>query len=350
MNPVFSTEFSPAYAAPLIGQFRTHDSDFKVDEQMDIPLSGQGEHLWLHVRKTGSNTDWVAGQLGRCAGIKEVDVGYAGLKDRHAVTTQWFSLQLAGKPDPDFSSLPPEIEILHSTRHDKKLRTGALTANHFQLVLRNIEGDLEHAKRIIELINTRGVPNYFGEQRFGIGRNNLDKALSWFKGEFRPKQRHQMGLYISSARSWIFNHILQERVKQDNWYTRLAGDAFVLDNSHAWFTDDDSDNLMQRLEQGDIHPSGAMWGEGELATVGAMRELEVQQAEYFPEFCAGLIKNRLKQERRALRINVNNLEYLLLDQSTLQLNFTLPAGAYATTVLAQLGRFQDARTVLQSSE
>lgn len=346
MNPLFSTQFIPAYAAPLTGQFRTHNSDFKVDEQMDIPLSGQGEHLWLHVRKTGANTEWVAGQLARCAGIKEVDIGYAGLKDRHAVTTQWFSLQLAGKPDPDFSTLPSEIEILQSTRHDKKLRTGALTANHFQLILRNVEGDLAQAKAIIELIKRRGVPNYFGEQRFGIGRTNLNKALDWFNGEFRPKQRHQMGLYLSAARSWIFNHILQERVKQGNWYTRLEGDAFVLDNSHAWFTDDNSENLMQRLDQGDIHPSGAMWGEGELPTLSTMQQLEVQQAEQFPEFCKGLIKNRLKQERRALRINVKNLEYLVLDDSTLQLNFTLPAGAYATTVLAQLGRFIEAGKVV----
>lgn len=342
MNPLFTTEFISAYAAPLTGQFRVQRRDFKVDEQMDIDLSGQGEHLWLQVRKTGSNTDWVAGQLARCAGIKEVEVGYAGLKDRHAITTQWFSLQLAGKPDPDFSPLPPEIEILQSQRHDKKLRTGALTANHFELILRNVEGDLEQLKPIIEKIKIRGVPNYFGEQRFGNERNNLTKALAWFKGEFRPKQKHQMGLYLSAARSWIFNHILQARIQQNNWSTRLEGDVFVLEDSHSWFVDDGSENLMQRLDQGDIHPSGALWGEGELPTQSLMRALELQQADFFPGFCAGLSKQRLKHDRRALRVMVKNLEYALLDQQTLQLNFTLPAGAYATVLLEQLGRFSSA--------
>ncbi|MBK8452449.1 MAG: tRNA pseudouridine(13) synthase TruD [Thiofilum sp.] len=342
MNPLFTTEFIPAYAAPLTGQFRVQHSDFKVNEQMDIELSGQGEHLWLQVRKTGSNTDWVAGQLARCAGIKELEVGYAGLKDRHAVTTQWFSLQLAGKPDPDFSALPAEIEILQTQRHDKKLRTGALTANHFELVLRNVAGDLEQIKPIIEKIKIQGIPNYFGEQRFGNERNNLTKALAWFKGEFRPKQKHQMGLYISAARSWIFNHILQARIQQNNWYTRLAGDVLVLEDSHSWFVDDGSESLIQRLEQGDIHPSGALWGEGELPTQSLMRALELQQADGFPEFCAGLNKQRLKHDRRALRVMVKNLEYALLDQQTLQLNFTLPAGAYATVLLEQLGRFSSA--------
>ena len=339
MNPLFSTSFIPAYAAPLTGQFRVNHSDFKVDEQMDIALSGQGEHLWLQIRKTGANTDWVAGQLARCAGMKEADVGYAGLKDRHAVTIQWFSLQLAGKPDPDFSQLPAEIEILQSTRHDKKLRRGALTANHFELIVRHIEGDLDAAKVIIEQIKHQGIPNYFGEQRFGNERNNLTKALAWFKGEFRPKQRHQMSLYLSSARSWIFNHILQERIKQGNWNTRLAGDVFVLDNSHSWFLEDGSDSLAERLAEGDIHPSGALWGEGELPTQGLMRELELQQAELYPTFCAGLMKQRLSQERRALRINVKQLEYSLGEANTLQLNFTLPAGAYATVLLEQLGQF-----------
>ncbi|WP_020559156.1 tRNA pseudouridine(13) synthase TruD [Thiofilum flexile] len=339
MNTLFSTEFIPAYAAPLTGQFRVHHSDFKVDEQMDITLSGQGEHLWLQVRKTGANTDWVAGQLARCAGIKEMEVGYAGLKDRHAVTTQWFSLQLAGKPDPDFSALLPEIEILQSTRHDKKLKRGALTANHFQLIVRDIEGDVAQATAIIEQISKQGVPNYFGEQRFGNERNNLTKALAWFKGEFRPKQRHQMSLYLSAARSWIFNHILQERIKQGNWNTRLAGDVFVLEDSHSWFLDDGSESLAERLSQGDIHPSGAMWGEGDLPTQGLMRALELQQADYFPEFCKGLIQQRLAFERRALRVNIKNLHYEVLDTHTLQLNFTLPAGAYATVLLEQLGQF-----------
>lgn len=147
--------------------------------------------------------------------------------------------------------------------------------------------------------------------------------MAWFKGEFRPKQKHQMGLYISAARSWIFNHILQARIQQNNWYTRLAGDVLVLEDSHSWFVDDGSESLIQRLEQGDIHPSGALWGEGELPTQSLMRALELQQADGFPEFCAGLNKQRLKHDRRALRVMVKNLERCLIRSTNLAIKLHL---------------------------
>ncbi|MEZ5451689.1 MAG: tRNA pseudouridine(13) synthase TruD [Thiothrix sp.] len=339
MTDYASTRFAQAYPVPLTGQFRTLPEDFIVDEQMDIDLSGSGEHLWLQVRKTGANTDWAAGQLARCAGIPAKEVGYAGLKDRHAVTTQWFSLQLPGMADPDFSALPPEIDILQQQRHDKKLRRGALAANRFILTLRECSGDFAEAQAICQQIALHGIPNYYGEQRFGHNFGNLKKAANWFKGESKPKQRNQRSLYLSAARSWIFNHILSERVRQGNWNQRLPGDVFTFADGNSWFADDASPELEQRLAVQDIHPTGALWGRGELATQAQTGELETEQAALFPVFCAGLEKQGLKQERRALRIKVGEIGFEVVDSSTLRLAFELPPGAYATVLLDQLGTF-----------
>ena len=331
--------FASAYAAPLQGRFRIEPADFQVDEQMDIALSGSGEHLWLLVRKTGANTDWVAKQLAMCAGVAAKDVGYAGLKDRHAVTTQWFSLQLPGIADPDFSVLPAEITVLQAVRHDKKLKRGALTANHFQLVLREVRGDLAEAGTIWQQIGTGGVPNYFGEQRFGHGFGNLRKAEVWFSGSFKPKQRNQRSLYLSAARSWLFNHVLSARIAQGNWNQATAGDVFMFDGGQGWFVDDGSADLQARVAAQMIHPTGMLWGRGELSSQQAIAELEGTVAAQFPVFCAGLEKQGLKQERRALRVRVTTEAFEVLGDATVRLAFSLPAGAYATVVLAQLGQF-----------
>lgn len=337
--------FARAYAAPLTGQFRVQPEDFIVNEQIDIALSGIGEHLWLQVRKTGANTDWVAGQIARCAQVPASEVGYAGLKDRHAVTTQWFSVQLPGKADPDFTNLPPEIEILQQQRHDKKLRRGALLSNQFILTLRNCSGDLPVAQAICAEISQRGLPNYYGEQRFGHNRGNLTKAQRWFEGSFTPKQRNQRSLYLSAARSWIFNHVLSARIQQHTWDQRLDGDVFMFEGGSAWFADDASSELSTRLAAFDLHPTGVLWGRGELPTQGSMRTLEAREAAQFPIFCAGLEKQGLKQERRALRIKVADLAFNQVDTTTVRLSFSLPAGAYATILLEQLGQFSMADKV-----
>lgn len=336
------TQFKQAYAAPLKGILRSKPEDFIVEEQCHIQPSGQGEHLWLQVRKTGANTDWVAGQLAQIAGIPKKDVGFAGLKDRHAVTTQWFSLQLAGKADPDFSNdLPEGVEILQAIRHDKKLKRGALTGNRFVLTLRDVQGDMAQAQTIIEQIKQQGIPNYFGEQRFGHDRNNLNRAQDWFEGKFRPKSRNLKSLCLSAARSWLFNHILSKRIEQGTWNQRMAGDVFMLEGSHSCFADDGSDELTQRLQEQDIHPTGAAWGRGSLTSQADVLTLETEVVEPFSAFCQGLEKNGLQQERRALRIKLSDITLESLESDVIRLSFELPAGAYATVVLAQLGEFTE---------
>lgn len=310
---------------------------------MPVTLSGEGEHLWLQVRKIGANTDWVATQLARAAGVAARDVSYAGLKDRHAVTTQWFSVQLPGKADPAWQGLPDEISILQQQRHNKKLRRGALSANHFTLTLRDCQGDWAAAEAVCAQIRAQGLPNYYGEQRFGHDFGNIHKAQAWFAGQFKPKQRHQRSLYLSAARSYLFNAILAERVRQATWQQRVPGDVFMFADGASWFTDDASEGLDDRLAAQAIHPTGALWGRGDVPTQDVARQLELEQVAPFTDLCTGLEQHGLKQERRALRVNVPDLSLRPLateqGKADLQLQFTLPPGAYATVLLAQLGNF-----------
>ena len=339
--------FHSPYQAAGTGIIRNTSEDFIVNEIPSFKPSGEGEHLWLHIRKTNSNTDWIAGQFARLLDVKKHDVGFAGLKDRHAVTTQWFSVYLPGQVIPDLNNrltepLADSIEILEQTRHIKKLRRGTLKGNQFTIIVRDFSGDKSRLNETIENIKQRGLPNYFGVQRFGHKTNegtygNIDKATAWFMGEMKkPKNRNQRSLYLSASRSWIFNHILSRRVEDDTWDKPVKGDVYMLDGSHSWFLDDGDESIVQRVEQLDIHPSGALWGRGRLGSAQETLALEKELADQFPVLCQGLEKNGLKQERRALRIKVGDLAYQWLDDTSLELSFALPPGSYATVLLDQL--------------
>lgn len=209
----------------LSGIIRSHTSDFKVDEKFAFEPSGEGEHALLHIKKEDTNTDWLARQISQLAGVRKVDVSYAGLKDRNAITTQWFSVWLPGKPDPDWSLLNSEnIEVLTSCRHNRKLRRGSLRGNQFTLIVRQVEGNSSDLEKRINIIKQNGVPNYFGKQRFGIDGRNLDKAEIMFAGK-REKDRFKRSIYLSAARSAMFNDILSQRVEMNKWADAIAGDV-----------------------------------------------------------------------------------------------------------------------------
>ncbi len=336
------TEYSvdwPRTAPPLAsGILRVTPEDFVVTEVLTIPLSGSGEHVWLKVRKRGWNTDRVAQQLARAAGVPRRDVSYAGLKDRNAVTTQWFSVQLPGRDAPVWAEiLPPEIEILESVRHGRKLQTGALAGNSFDIVLRECSGDRAALARRAQDISARGVPNYFGEQRFGHNGANVERALAMFAGKFNTRDRHLRGIYLSAARAFLFNQVLAQRVRQATWDQGLEGEAFVLHGSHSFFAAAGvDDTLVARLKSGDIHPSGPLWGRGEPLTGSLVRFLEDAIVARDSALAQGLEAAGLRQERRALRLLPQELTLQWLDESALRIAFQLPAGCYATTLLREL--------------
>lgn len=338
-------ELAYAYGMPVAaGRLRGVPEDFGVRELPGFALDGSGEHVYLKVRKRGANTDWVARQLAAFAGVAAGAVSYAGLKDRHAVTEQWFSVHLPGRADPDWSSVNnDEYQVLEHTRHSRKLRRGALTGNAFAIVVRELSGTPAELEARWARIRADGVPNYFGEQRFGHGGGNIAAATAWLAGERQVRDRQQRSLYLSAARSLIFNQVLSARVRAGTWATLLAGDVAMLAGSHSIFPVAELDEtLARRAAEGDVQPTGPLWGAGELMTQGAVQALEQTTAAAWPVLSAGLVRADLRQERRALRLRLGEGTLAWLDDSTLRLCFTLPAGAYATTVLRELLTVTDA--------
>ncbi len=327
-----------AYGKPeCSGVIRHCPEDFMVDEISAIEPDGEGEHVLLQIRKRNTNTDWLAKQLARLASVAAKDVSYAGLKDRQAVTTQWFSVRLAGRDEPDWTALNDDnIQLLQVHRHQRKLRRGALKGNRFELLIRELACEPAWLEARLETIKQQGVPNYFGKQRFGIEASNLDRARAMFEGK-RIKSRHQRSLYLSAARSQLFNHVLSQRVEQQSWNQAMAGDAMLLAGSNSYFTIDAlDDEIRQRVETFDIHPSGILWGRGRSETQAEAAKMEADLVEQFPLFCEGLEKAGLKAARRALRVLPEKLEWTYRsEQQQLALSFELPAGAYATVVLRE---------------
>ena len=325
----------------LSGKIRSKPEYFQVDEIQQFFPSGSGEHVWLHIKKTGENTDWVAGLLAKIAEVPRKDVSYAGMKDRHAVTTQWFSVQMPGREAPDWQSgLPDSIQVLDEQRHDKKLKRGALEGNAFKLVIKDFQGEESEFKEAVERIKRQGIPNYFGEQRFGREGENITRAQQWFNGEFKVKNRPMRSIYLSAARSWLFNHVLSKRIEQGTWNKAMKGDVFMLNNTKSCFHEKIDDEIIKRIEDKDIHPTGVLWGRGRNLAGLEVATLEGEVADEFNVICDGLERNGLNQERKALRLNVNDLDYSLhTSKAEVVLNFSLPAGAYATAVLSEIGEF-----------
>jgi tRNA pseudouridine13 synthase len=238
-------------------------------------------------------------------------------------------------PDPDFM-------VLNAVRHSRKLRRGALSGNAFRITIRDLDGDPAELAARLERVAATGVPNYFGEQRFGREAGNLERAEAMLSGREKVRDRHQRSLYLSAARSALFNAVLARRVSEASWNVALPGEVLMLAGSHSIFTIAEVDEtIRQRVGAFDLHPTGPLWGAGELRSSGPVRELEEAMAAMLPAFRDGLAAAGLEQERRALRLLVEDARLELPEARTAVLDFRLPAGAYATTVLRELVRPAD---------
>ncbi len=327
-----------AWGDPLgVAGMREQPEDFVVDELPLVEPDGDGEHLLLLVEKRDSNSEWVARQLARVAGIANSSVGFAGLKDRRAVTRQWYSLHLPGKGEPDFSALDDEsIRILEQHRHRRKLRRGALRGNRFRITLRPRSVAQDQVDERLRLIASGGVPNYFGQQRFGRDGSNLDGAAELLvRG--RGVDRHRRGLYLSAARSLLFNALLDQRVADGSWNRLLAGELVSLAGSRSLFVASEIDQeLERRLEMLDLHPTGPLWGESTIAPEGDALVVEQRALAPFTSWADALVAARLSMERRPLRLIPGELEWSWRASDRLTLGFTLPPGGYATAVIAEI--------------
>jgi len=361
----------PQPMTPPIKQalYKAKPEDFVVNERLEVDFTGEGEHLWLHIKKSGINTAYLAKLLSEWANIPLRDVGYSGLKDRQALTTQWFSLRLPKKQKPDSDFAPVDIKehetvkIIAEHWHNKKLNRGTHNANQFVITLRDIEfakdqtlGDKSSVEQHLQTISETGVPNYFGPQRFGFGGNNIREALNLFarplkstssakkKNKRKSAVREQNSMELSAARSLIFNQILAARVQDGSWNTGLNGEVFNLNGSGSIFASEHMDETLQaRLASGDIHPTAVMWGAGNDKVAGDAAELEntvVQQDALLAALATGLEQREVKAQRRALRLPVEDLSWRWADkqdgEQTLVLSFKLTTGSFATSVLASV--------------
>jgi len=336
---------SLAYAwggPPLRGVLKSTPEDFIVEETLFFSADGLGEHDLLHIEKGGANTEWVARGLARFAKVPQVAVGFAGLKDRHAVTRQHFTVQLPGR-QVDWSTLSlAGVTVLSVARHSRKLKRGALSGNGFELCLREIEGDQERAQALLLQLQKHGAPNYFGEQRFGQRGGNLDLARRLFAGEHL--ERSDRAFALSAARSAIFNTVLDKRVREQTWNQIISGDLCNLSGRRAWFGPVEVDaTLEQRCGSGEIHPTGPLWGATPAPTSAVCLELEQHCADAHPELAPGLVAAGVEAERRPLRAIPQHLEWDWQGDGSkeapklaLRLRFALPPGAYATALIREL--------------
>lgn len=320
------------------GLLKSVPEDFIVCEDLGFPLDGEGEHVMVHVRKTGCNTAFVAENLAKFAGIHPRDASYAGLKDKNAVTEQWFCLRMPGKEMPDFSQFVLEgCEILATTRQQRKLRIGSLKGNHFTLVLREIS-DRQFLDVRLEQIKAQGVPNYFGVQRFGRNGDNLRQALRWATDEIRVKERGKRSFYLSAARSAMFNHLVSQRLAQNLYSTVMLGDAMQLHGRGSWFvvTEDELAQSQLRNIAHDIHITAPLPGKGELGTQSQALDFETANLAEYEALWALARQERVDNTRRAINVIPEEMTWSWQDDTTLSLSFFLPAGSFATSVVREL--------------
>lgn len=334
-----------AWGEPVLeAVIRSAPEDFFVEEIDGFEASGSGEHLLLTVEKRSLNTAEAARRIARWAGVAEQAVGYAGLKDRHAVTRQRFSVHLPGREDPGLESLQgDELRVIAQARHAKKLPRGALAGNRFVLTLRQVQGGREAIESRLQRIAAEGVPNWFGAQRFGRGGGNVAAALAMFAG--RRVRRDQRSLLLSAARSELFNRVLAARVRGGSWNAALDGEVWILDGSRSVFGPEPwTADLEKRLAEFDIHPSAPLWGRGMLRSQGEAHALETAALEAADALAlrAGLEQAGLRQERRATRLRPAGMAWDWRGGDVLELRFALAPGTYATTVLEEIGRVRDA--------
>ncbi len=330
-----------AHGAPLgRARLKSEADDFEVEELLGFEPDGAGSHAWLRLRRRDTNTAWLARRLAAIAGVRPVAVGYAGLKDRRALATQWFSVDLAGRAEPRWAeALAAEgVELLACTRHRRKLRRGAHRGNRFVLRLRGLAAaDQAALAARLAAIRRAGVPAYFGTQRFGRDGANLERAAAILLGARRERDRQRRSLALSAARALLFNRVLARRVGEGSWARALPGEVLMLEGGHSVFPCERPDEaIAARLAALDLHPTGPLPGRGGLVPSGEALACERAALAGLEDWLRGLAHAGLAAARRALRVAVHDLDWAGEGKDGLRLSFRLAPGAYATMVVREL--------------
>ena len=317
-------------------RIRALPEDFVVEELPLYAPSGEGGHTFVFVEKVLRNTEEVARDLARAAGVRPAEVGYAGRKDRVALTRQWLSV-----PGLDAAAALalelPGVRVLQAIPHGHKLRTGQLAGNRFALRVRDV-GSLDIAAVEARLADAarHGIANRFGAQRFGRDGDNAERARALLRGERVRGGRRAVRFLVSALQAEIFNEVLDARPLALDVLER--GDIAMRHASGGCFRVEDPAAEAPRLAAFEISPTGPVFGSKVLLPEGipAEREREVLarhgiDLEALPRV-PGL---RLRGSRRSLRVRPEEAT-LEREPDALLLRFRLPPGSYATTVLAAL--------------
>ncbi|MDN3681675.1 tRNA pseudouridine(13) synthase TruD [Vibrio tapetis subsp. quintayensis] len=310
---------------------------FVVKEDLGFEFTGSGEHLMVRIQKTGENTSFVANELAKACDVKSKDVSWAGLKDRHAVTEQWLSVHLPKGDTPDFTAFLqqyPSIKILATDRHNKKLRPGDLIGNEFEVTLSEVT-DIESVLARLEQIKLQGVPNYFGAQRFGNEGNNVSEARRWGRDNVRTRNQNKRSLYLSAARSWIFNHILSARIEAKAFNQLLVGDL-VKENGQLTAIDESNLGAIQSLiTTGEAQLTAALAGDNALPTQLVALEIEQTVVDSEPDLMALIRGNRMRHERREISLKPQDFNWST-NGDEITLTFSLSSGCFATAIVREL--------------
>ncbi|MGL1935465.1 MAG: tRNA pseudouridine(13) synthase TruD [Fibrobacterales bacterium] len=348
----YSDEWNYAESKPeTSGVIKTRPEDFKVAENLGFSPEGTGEHFCLYITKRECNTVDVAQALAAYFDVKIMDVGYSGLKDKKAVTSQWMSVyaprytkSVAREKLSKFitenkgvKALGGSVVVESITNHTKKLKKGIHASNHFTITIQEFKGSIEDFIDRINRIERDGVPNYFGPQRFGNGGINIIRAQQLFDGSLRSNSKKLRGLYLSAARSLLFNAVLSKRIADKSWNAILFGERCTFETSNAVFTAEDvDDDIIERLKNWDIHPTGPLFGEESGNLDERVAEYEQGVLEAYGAFTEGLLQQDMRADRRALRLKVSDLSFSVNEEGHIVLECTLVRGAFATSVLREL--------------
>ena len=348
-RPAWPPDWPRAHGGPLAaGDYRASPEDFVVEECLDFTPEGHGEHLWLWLEKRDLSTAELARRLARACAVTPRDIGYSGMKDRVAVTRQWLSVHLPGREAPDDLEVrlgDTPVRVLAQARHPRKLKRGVHRRNRFRLRLSGpIVAHPELEARWQRLV-AAGVPNYFGPQRFGVEGHNLTRACGILARGWRKRDDRQ-GLMLSTARSYLFNELLAARIRAGDWATPLAGEVVMLDgtqsqfvaDSHVGLPDDAPPGgapLAERAARLDLHPAGPLWGVGRSEAQAEPANHERRLRDANAALCRALERSGVRLSRRALRTRLGQPRLERLGE-TLEIDFELPRGAFATAVLREL--------------
>ncbi|MBL4819791.1 MAG: tRNA pseudouridine(13) synthase TruD [Gammaproteobacteria bacterium] len=340
--------------------------DFQVEEIIGFEFSGSGDHLCLQIRKIDLTTIDVAKIIARVYGVRLADIGYGGMKDRRGVCTQWFSIPRTGNERIDPAKLENDnLTVIDARDNDRKIRIGSHRANLFKICLRELKGAEIKLRERVTKIASEGVPNYFGPQRFGRNMANLHRAREYFADLGEPatdrlskkfRKGFRKSMMLSSVRSFLFNKILSSRVENGSWNQIMDGEIFNLDGTGRFFDPyasgqtgseaEEADAALQekalrgRLEALDVHPTGLLFGKinpkDRYLASGAVAQLENSIVSQYPEMCQGLVTLGVDASRRALRLVPGDLRIRTINPDTVELQFSLGTGSYATAVLREI--------------